>query len=123
MRGFIKKVFVVAMTFIKLNLSNGSSVKRVSMINQECKTRSEIINVNTNESIFNPYSIRINKCRGICNTTNDPCAKICVPGNIKNTNFKVFNLMSRTNETRQIKGHKTWKCRCRLNASVCNNIE
>ena len=29
--------------------------------------------------------------------------------------------MSRTNETRQIKWHETCKCKCRLNASVCNN--
>ena len=29
--------------------------------------------------------------------------------------------MSRTNETRHIKWHKTCKCRCRLDSSVCNN--
>ena len=29
--------------------------------------------------------------------------------------------MSRTNETRHIKWHKTCKCRCRLDASICNN--
>ena len=29
--------------------------------------------------------------------------------------------MSRTNETRHIKWHKTCKCKCRLNAGVCNN--
>ena len=29
--------------------------------------------------------------------------------------------MSRTNETRHIKWHKTCKCKCRLDASVCNN--
>ena len=40
---------------------------------------------------------------------------------IKNTNLKVFNLMSRTNETRYIKLHKTCKCKCRLDASICNN--
>ena len=40
---------------------------------------------------------------------------------IKNTNVKVFNLMSRTNETRYIKCHKTCKCKCRLDASICNN--
>ena len=44
-----------------------------------------------------------------------------VPDNIKNTNVKVFNLMSKTNETRQIKWHKTCKCKCRLDANVCNN--
>ena len=29
--------------------------------------------------------------------------------------------MSRTNETRHIKWHETCKCKCRLDASVCNN--
>ena len=29
--------------------------------------------------------------------------------------------MSRTNETRHIKGHETCKCKCRLDASACNN--
>ena len=83
--GFIKKVFVVAMPFINFNLSNVNSLKCVSMINQECKIRSEIINVNTNEPIFYPYSIKIIKCKGSCNTTNDPYAKICISDNIKNT--------------------------------------
>ena len=44
-----------------------------------------------------------------------------VPDKIKNTNVIVFNLMSRTNETRYIKWHKTCKCRCRLDASVTIN--
>ena len=39
----------------------------------------------------------------------------------KKLNVKVFNLMSRTNETRHIKWHETCKCKCRLDASVCNN--
>ena len=29
--------------------------------------------------------------------------------------------MSRTNETRHIEWHETCKCKCRLEASVCNN--
>ena len=29
----------------------------------------------------------------------------------------------RTNETRHIKWHKTCKCKCRLDASVCNNTQ
>ena len=36
-------------------------------------------------------------------------------------NIKVFNLMSRTNETCHIKWHKTCKCKCRVDASVCND--
>ena len=70
--------------------------------------------------MFYPYSIKINRCKGSCNTINDPYAKICVPNQIKDTNVKVFNLMSRTNETGYIKWHKTCKCKCKLDASICN---
>ena len=77
-----------------------------------------MINVNTNEPMFYPYSITINKCKGSCNTINDPYAKVCVPDTIKNINVKVFNLMSRTKETRYIEWHKF---ECRLDASVFNN--
>ena len=91
------------------------------MNNQNCKIRSETINVNTNEAVFYPYSITINKCKDSSDTINDPYAKICVPDTIKNINAKVFNLMSRTNETRHIEWHKTCKCKCRLDASVSNN--
>ena len=38
---------------------------------------------------------------GSCDNINCPYAKMCVP-DVKNLNLKVFNLMSRTNETRQI---------------------
>ena len=53
--------------------------------------------------MFYPYSIKINICKGSCNTINDAYAKICVPDQIKNINVKIFNLLSRTNETSYIK--------------------
>ena len=91
------------------------------MKNQECKVRPEIVDINSNNPIFYPFSIKINKCSGNCNNINNPYAKICVPDVIKNLNVKVFNLMSRTNETRSIKSHETCKCICRLNKIICNN--
>ena len=93
----------------------------ISITNQECKVRSEIININSNNPIFYPFSIKINKCSGNCNNINNPYAKICVPDIIKDLNVKVFNLMSRTNETRFIKWHEKCKCKCRLDAIICNN--
>ena len=119
MFGFIKKYFFTAMTFF--NLLNVNSLECVSMNNQECKIRTEIINLNTNGPMFYPCSIKINRCKGSCNTINSPYARICVPDQIKNTNPKVFNILSTTNETRHIKWHKTCKCKCRLDASICNN--
>ena len=68
-----------------------------------------------------PYSITTDKFKDSCNTINNPYVKLCVPDTIKNINVKVFNLMSRTNETRHIEWHKTCKYKCRLNASACNN--
>ena len=99
---FIKKCFFTAITFINFNLSNVNSLECVSMNNQECKVRTVIINLNTNDPWFYPNSIKINRCKGSCNTTDDPHAKTCVRDQIKDTNVKAFNLMSRINETRHI---------------------
>ena len=65
--------------------------------------------------------IEVNKCSGSCNNINDPHGKLCAPDFVKNIIVKVFNLMSRINETRHIKWHETCKCKCRLDASICNN--
>ena len=72
------------------------------MNNQACKARPKIVNVNSNNPIFYPFSIKTSKCSGNCNDINDPYSKICVPDVVKNLNVKVFNLMSRTNETRHL---------------------
>ena len=65
------------------------------MNNQPCKARPEIINVNSDNPVFYPFSIKTSKCSGNCNNINDPQAKICVPDVIKDLNVKAFNLMSR----------------------------
>ena len=91
------------------------------MNNQECKERPQIVNVNSDESVLFPFSIKTSKCSGSYNNINDLYAKICVPDVIKNLNVKVFNLMPRTNETRHIEWHETCKCKCKLDGSVCNN--
>ena len=51
----------------------------------------------------------------------DPYAEMCVPDVVKKLIIKVFNLMPKTNETRHIKWNETCKCKCILDASVCNN--
>ena len=116
---FFKKIFAMMTTFF--NLSYVNSLECISMNNQECKVRPKIINVNNNEQVFYPYSIKVNKCSRSCSNINNPYAKLCVPDIIKNINVKVFNLISRINETRQIIWHETCKCICRLTSAVCNS--
>ena len=103
------------------SLSNVNLLEYISMKNRECKVRSKIVNVNSNNPIFYPFSIKTNKCSGNYNNINNPYAKICVPDVIKDLNVKVFNLMSRTNETRHIKWHETCKCICRLDKIICDS--
>ena len=102
MFGFIKKAFVVAMTFFGFNVLSVNSLKCISMKNQECKIRKEVINVNANNPVFYPFSVKVNKCSGNCNNINDPYARLCVPNVIKNINLKLSNLMSWNNQTKQI---------------------
>ena len=106
MWGFTKKCFFTAMTFFNFNPSNVNSLECFSMKNQ---------------AMLYPFSIKVNKCNGSCNNINNPYAKLCVPDVVKSLNVKVFNLMSRINETRHIIWHETCKYICRLSASVCNN--
>ena len=84
------------------NLSKVNPLECISMNNQECKVRPEIVNINSKEPIFYPFSIRISRCSGSCNSINNDYAKLCVPDVIKNLSVKVFNLISWTNETRHI---------------------
>ena len=104
-----------------VNLLTVTLLRCISTTNQEFKARPEIVNVNSDEPVFYPFHIKTSKYSGSCNNINDPFAKICVPGVIKSINGKVFNLRSRTNEMRHIKWHETYKCKCRLDASVFNN--
>ena len=115
-----QKVFFTGLALLS-TLTSVNSLSCISMNNQECKVRPQIVNVNSDEPVFYPFSIKTSKCSGSCDNINDPYAKMCVPDFVENLNGKVLNLMSRTNETRHIEWHETYKCKCRLDASVCNN--
>ena len=97
---FIKKIFCIGSLF----LSSLVSTTPLSCISIKIKNvRREIVDINSNNPIFYPFSIKINKCSGSCNNINNPYAKICVPDVIKDLNVRVFNLMSKTNETNETK--------------------
>ena len=117
---FTKKVFFVGLTILS-SFTSVNSLSCISISNQSCKAIPEIINVNSNNPVFYPFSIETSKYSGNCNNITDPHAKIFVPYIVKDLNVKVFNIMSRTNETRRINWHETCKCICRLDAIVRHN--
>ena len=117
---FIEKIFYIGSSFLS-SLASATPWSCFSTKNQECKVRPEIINVNSSNPTFYPFSIKVNTFSGNCNNINNPYAKICVPDIIKDLNVKVLNLMSRTNETRFIKWHETCRCVSRLDGITCNS--
>ena len=80
---FVKQIFVPAIMFFVCNLSSVNPLECVSTNNQVCKARPEIVNVNSNKSVFFPYSIKTSKCSGNCDNINDTYAKLCVPDVVK----------------------------------------
>ena len=83
MFGFIKKVFVVAISYFSGITLSATPLKCFSINNQECKVRPEIVNVNSYEPVFYSFSIKTSKCSGSCNNIYNPYAKMCVPDVIK----------------------------------------
>ena len=86
----LKKYFLVGLTSLS-SFSNVISLSCISMSNQGCKKRLQVININSNNPIFYPFSIKTSKSSGNSSSVNDSYAKICVPDIIKNLNLKVFH--------------------------------
>ena len=114
---FIKQCFFTGLAF----LTSVNLLSCISLNNQECKVRPQLVNVNEDDPLFFLYNVKTSKCSGSCNNINNPLAKLCVPDVVKNVNVKVFNLLSGTNKKRCIEWYETCKCKCRFNSSVCNN--
>ena len=117
---FIKKCSFTGLAFLSI-LTGVNSFNCISMNNQEYKVRPKIVNVDSKEPVFFPFSIKTSKCCGSCNNINNLHEKLWVSDVVKNLNVKVFNLKSRAKETKHIEWHETCKCKCRVGSSVCNN--
>ena len=60
MFGFIKKIFLAGLSVLS-SLTCSTQLSCISMNNQECKERPEIINVNSDEPVFYPFNIKASK--------------------------------------------------------------
>ena len=54
-------LFFRTMMFFGCIVLNANLLKYVSMNNQKCRARPEVTNINSNEPLFYPYSIKTNK--------------------------------------------------------------
>ena len=106
---------VINLLISLFNLIKTKALECVSVVNQKCMPRPKILDVNkgVGEALFYPYNVLVNKCSGSCNTFDNPMAKLCIPNVIKRVNM--------LNETCNVLWHKSCKCVCKLNSSICNN--
>ena len=74
MFGFIKKAFFTALAILSsVNLLNPTPLKCVLMNNQKCKVRRpQIVNLNRDDLVVFPFSIKTSKCSGSCKNINNP---------------------------------------------------
>ena len=85
------------------SLSSVNPLECVSMNNQKCKVRPELVNVNNKEPLLYRFSIKTSKYSVVCNNINYPYVKLCVSDVVKNSDIKVFSVMSINNGTKHIK--------------------
>ena len=63
MFSFVKKVFVLELTVLSSSITG--ALNCVSVNNQECKVRPEIVDFSSNNSIFYLFSVKINRSSGL----------------------------------------------------------
>ena len=58
-------MFSIGLTILLSLTKANSPLSCISMKNQECKTRRQLINVNGDEPVFFPFSIETSKCSAV----------------------------------------------------------
>ena len=74
-------------------------IKCISLSNQKCMTQPTVINLHPNEYSqefhYYPFSVKLYRCVGSCNTLNDLSNKVFVPSKTEDLNLTMFNIFGR----------------------------
>ena len=89
----IKKIFIGLLT----GLVNGSyHTKYVLLSNQKCMIQPSLINLHPNEYSqefhYYPFTVKLDRFTGSCDTLNDLSNKACVPNKTEDLNLSMFNV-------------------------------
>ena len=113
MFGIIKKMFIGLLTAL-VNASNHT--KCVYLSNQKCEIQPIFINLHPNKYSqkfhYYPFTVKLDKCVGSCNTLSDLSNKVCLPNKIEDLNLSVFNMIAGINESKTLTKQISWECKC-----------
>ena len=70
-------------------------MKCISLNNQQCMTRSTLVNLHPNQYIegqcYYPFAVKLNRYMGSFNTLNDLSNKTCIPNKTEDLNLSIFD--------------------------------
>ena len=70
---------------------------------------------------YYPFTVKLDRCVGSCNTLNDLSNKVCVPNKTEDLNLSVFNMITGINESKTLTKHISCECKCRFDGRKCNS--
>ena len=95
MFGLIKKIFIGLLAGI-VNKPNHREC--ISLSNQKCMIEPTLINLHLNECSqefhYYPFSVKLHRCLGSCNTPNDLSNKAYAPNKTEDLNLSMFNMIT-----------------------------
>ena len=68
-----------------------------------------------------PFTVKLDRCVGSCNTLNDLYHKLCAPNKTKFSNIHVFNMTTGINESKPLTKHISCECKCKFDGGKCNS--
>ena len=82
---------------LSINIVNANHTKCVSLSNQKCEIQPTFINLHPNECSqefhYYPFTIKLDKWVGSCNTLSDLPSKVCVANKTEDLNLNLFNMI------------------------------
>ena len=90
------------------SLVNASDHKKcVSLNNQKCEIQPTLINLHPNEYSqelrFSPFSVKLDRCFGSCDTLIDLSNKVWIQNKTEDLNLSLFNMITGRNELKTSK--------------------
>ena len=77
-----------------------------------------LINLDPNEYSqelhYYPFTAKLRRCNGSCNTLNDLSNKVCVPNKTEDLNLNLFNMITGINESKPLTKHISCKFICKF---------
>ena len=93
---------------------------------QKCEIQPTFINIYpieySQEFHYYPFTVKLDKCVGSCNTLNDLSNKVCVPNKTEDSTLNVFNMITGINESKILTKH-ICECKCKFDGRNCHCVK